>query len=246
MLGVSQKKIDAHWQFVAHMEYTEELRDRLRAAKLYRLATLRAPLARLESFLAYEVARPHATLQPALEYLTYAGASRALLARRPHLSAPALDALAGRVMSDFDLLVVQEMYDHSLAVLMHELRWRAVDVLAPRINVMHMSTKPQRLARGRAVRLQTADDAMLFRWMLHADTVLYERAVDALRRRFQALPAPYHEVPAVLRHLRSNMETVCGIDVAQKHFSNRDARCIRDMRVKLLQFAAGFNGSSPT
>lgn len=241
--NVPQARIDAYKQFIAHMQYTEKLRQRLRAHQLLRITTIRAPLPRAQSFLAYEYARPKAVLQPALLYLTSALHSRDLLTRHA-ASNVALSQLTDRVLQDFHLILVQEAFDVSLALLMYLLNWRAVDVIAPRLNVMPSSTKRKRIVQGRAARLLTDHERCVFRSNLDADEILYNRSVATLHRNFNHLPPPYKHVPRVLSFLRSLMQSKCDVHNDQKHFTTNDTKCIWDVRDKLMHFAKSNNISA--
>lgn len=231
--GVPQATLDRHHLFVAHMNYTTKLRTRLNLSSLYRVTAVRAPLARIESYLTYEVDRPYVEMESALEYIAHN--RKVLFDHRANFSSAVLEEVVDEVVKDYPLIIVTEFIDHSLAVLVHDLRWRVPDAVAPRMNALSALSRARNLSRSRANRLAQENGPERLRWILNVDRLLYSRCVAELRKKFQALPPLYQQIPGVLRQLRENMEMVCKTERTRKHFSAREKECMRRFRERVVK-----------
>ena len=227
--------------FCAHMNYTPELRSHIHTNRLYRIATLRGAEARAESLLAYEEKRINVVpVRPMLEYLGAPRLDPAVSNRdrmEESLSQAAIAKQIDAAMAHFHLIVVAEYWEMSLAVLMHDLRWRLVDLLLPPVNVQKSEAK---IAAVRRVREQWGS-ARYYKWMIGIDKQLHDAAVSKLRTRFASLPLPYQRIPHALRTLQPMLAEACPTMKGRKHFRTREIRCFRRFRLSLLR-RAGVGG----
>lgn len=236
--NLSTNSLRPHTAFIAHMNYTPELRSKIDVQRLYRVATLRTALPRAESLFAYEADRPHIRLRPALEYL---GAPRLPPAVANNDEMPesltwgAVSAQVRLAVHHWNLIVLAEEWHKSLAVLMHDLKWRVVDVLGPQLNVHLPDARAKALERARQIRLRNDTARNHLDWVVRVDDALYESAKIRLVQRFDGLPSLYKQVPQALRILTPQLEAACGTHPAQKHLTLSDIACIREFRRNLLR-----------
>ncbi len=227
--------------YCAHMNYTPELRQLIGTSRLYRVATLRGAEARAESLLAYEEKRINLVpVRPMLEYL---GAPRLYpaVSDSDRMSESLSQAKIGKqieaAVKHFNLIVVAEYWEMSLAVLMHDLRWRLVDLLLPPVNVQQSAAKKAAVKR---VLLRWGSERY-YKWMIDVDTQLYAEAVKKLRARFASLPPEYQRIPDALRVLQPRLAKACPTIKGRKHFRTTEIKCFRRFR-KMLLNQAGVDG----
>lgn len=228
-----------HSAFIAHMNYTPNLRGILHVNRLFRIATLRKPSSRAYSLLSYEEKRPHVRLRPALEYL---GAPRFPPSKAKYdeiiaekFKGKQVDIQVNAVLKHWNLILITEYWDMSLTVLMHTMKWRFVDILAPSLNIQDVARKNRALKRISAKR--TTEEKKHLKWTTKIDAMLYKKAAKLLRRKFDKLPRQYRKIPAYLKLYRPLLTKRCGIHPHQKSLGPDDMRCIRAYRVDLLKAA---------
>ncbi len=229
--------------FCAHMNYSPELRAGLHANRLYRVATLRSGEARAISLVAYEEKRiGRVPMRPMLEYL---GAPRLHPAvgntsrLEMGLSEESIGKQIDAAIRHFNLIVIAEMWEESLAVLMYDLNLRLVDLLLPRVNVQ--SNEKKLAAFKRVQETWKPKRHRYYQWMVYVDTELHKRAVLALRKKFASLPIEFQKVVHALRVLQPMLTKECPTDPREKHFKMSEIKCFRRFRRRLLN-EAGVDG----
>ena len=240
---IPKDQLSRYSAFCAHMNYSPQLRNILKVDELYRVATIRQGEARAISLVAYEEKRiGRVPMRPMLEYL---GAPRlkSAVALSERLTMNISEAAIGKqveaALNHFNLIVVAEMWEESLAVLMHDLNLRLVDLLLPRVNVQSDAKK---MAAFKRVQDKWNDQRLeYFKWMVNVDTELHKRAELTLRQKFAALPIEYQKVPEALRILQPLLTQACPTDPSEKHFKMKEVKCIRKFRQRMLN-EAGVDG----
>lgn len=177
------------------------------------------------------------SVRPMLEYI---GGSNLLLLgeeKEERISMktpwPVIDEQISAALKHWDLVVIAERYEDSLAVLMHALQWRLVDLVGLPINVQARASSKTALLQAR-LREDKGSKREEFEWMMKVDSLLYERANKRLDEQVREVPGIYKGVQEGVRMLTKRLGEKCKVSSTGKHYSREDRECVTMFREEVL------------
>lgn len=145
-------------------------------------------------------------------------------------------------LQHWDVMMIAERYEDSLAVLMHALKWRLVDLVGLPINMHNRSHDNGGDSSHNAVQSNdSGDDAegREFDWVMRVDNELYNRANRRLDEQLRELPVEYEGVQEALTVVTRMLGERCRVRGTGKHYSAEDRECVKRFREEMLVKAAG-------